>query len=420
MPFPKLSPLQSRFAASLTATLFLIILYFVLSSPRLAYAIDVESIIQDDHNHPISPNFHVSPGKVEWKLGTDGYSELSLETLDIVKRAPAGVDSLANNEPRLKNIQKGETQYWVFPKEALAGPKSPPTPGLPPVARSHLEDPEHKVLQEELRRRDGALLGRSVAVYLTVNTCLQPFLNSTRQSNDNGPSQLRMYISQSASTQKPGPGADPASVTVILLDEGYATATLGADGDVFIGISAPNNTRYSGIYNYEIAASIDAPFHNLDTTTPYLFFVDGDSGTALLQTNDTTQADPDDDIYRQWMKLDPPPFTMFAHNMDDYDILGLQKSYCGLSKNAQISKSSNNVQVEMTNRGINHKPKEQFYVKNLNASSTYYGFLAMEGNSTNSGSGVVGGGGKVWKPMNFTTKSGTYILCFQPVDSKII
>jgi calcium channel MID1 len=201
-------------------------------------------------------------------------------------------------------------------------------------------------------------------------------------------------------------------VTVIPLDEGYANATLSTNGDLFIGISAPNNTRYSGIYNYEIAASIDAPFHNVDTTTPYLFFVDGDSGAALLQTNDTTQADPDDDIYRQWMQLNPPPFTMFAHNMDDYGIFGLQKSYCGLSKNAQISKSSNNVQVEMTNRGINHKPKEQFYVKNLNASSTYYGFLAMEGNSTNSGSGVVGGGGKVWKPMNFTTKSGTYILCF--------
>src|SRR5437762_567580 len=113
MPFPKLSPLQSRFAASLTATLFLIILYFILSSPRLAYAIDVESIIQEDHNHPISPNFNI-PEAVEWKLEADSYAEIELETLHIAQRAPAGVDALANNAPRLKNIQKGETQYWVF------------------------------------------------------------------------------------------------------------------------------------------------------------------------------------------------------------------------------------------------------------------------------------------------------------------
>ena len=229
-----------------------------------------------------------------------------------------------------------------------------------------------------------------------------------------------MYISQSASIQKPGPESDTAGVAVIQFDDGYASAILDTDGDVFIGIFAPNDARYSGIYNYEIAASIDAPFHKLDTITPYLFFVDGDSGAALLQTNDTTQADPDDEVYKQWMQLDPPPFTMFAHRMGNYDILGLQKSYCGLAKNAQISKSSNNIQVGMTNRGINHKPKEQFYVKNLNVSSTYYGFLAMEGNSTHSGNGVVGGGGKVWKPMNFTTKSGMRILSFRIVNLQTI
>lgn len=84
----------------------------------------------------------------------------------------------------------------------------------------------------------------------------------------------------------------------------------------------------------------------------------------------------------------------------------MQKSYCALNQLAQIRKSSNNVEVGMTNRGLGNKPKEQFYITGLNRSSTYYGILAMDGNSTSSGNGIIGGGGRVWQPMNFSTKAG--------------
>jgi calcium channel MID1 len=246
---------------------------------------------------------------------------------------------------------------------------------------------------------------RATTLYLTLNTCIQPSANSTDDSAVGGPPQLQIYVSQAESLQKPGPDTDSPDQTVFNADGGYVAMTLAADGNVNIGVSAPNSTAFSGIYNYEIAASIDAPYHEIDDGTPNLYFVDGDSGAALLVTNDTTQSNPDEELYKQWMNM-TPPFTMFAHNMNDSAILGVHKSVCGLNIFAQISKRTSNVEAGMTNRGVNQKPKEQFYITSLNHSSTYYGFLAMEGNSTSSGEGVVGGGGKVWKAMNFTTKSG--------------
>jgi calcium channel MID1 len=219
-----------------------------------------------------------------------------------------------------------------------------------------------------------------------------------------------MYISQSEEFTRLGPGIDSPDVVDREFDGGYIRFDLDVEGDLFIGVGAPNNTRYSGIYNYELAVSIDSPFHLIEPSTPFLFFVDSDSRAALLQTDDTTEAMPDDEEYKEWMAKDPLPYTMFAHRINDSDILGLHHSYCGLNKNARIKKESNNFESSMTNRGIDQKPKQQFYVKELNQSSSYYGFLAEEGR----GQGV-GGGGKVWRPMNFTTKEGIFSPCLLPV-----
>ena len=53
MQFPKLTPLQSRFAASLLASAILMFIYFSLSNTQFAYAAELDSIIPSDHNHPI-------------------------------------------------------------------------------------------------------------------------------------------------------------------------------------------------------------------------------------------------------------------------------------------------------------------------------------------------------------------------------
>ncbi|WEW56492.1 hypothetical protein PRK78_001937 [Emydomyces testavorans] len=405
MPGPKLT-LRVRFAAFLAASVFLVFLYFVLSNPRFAYAIDVDSIIREDHNHPILLDLDIpfALAESDAQEHIDGFSNEDVHHKAVLeRRAPDGMDSLANNGPRLKNINMGETQFWMVPKEVVTGPKSPPTPGLPKVVQAKEKEAagSNGDILNDQEKNDIDLARRSTTVYVTVNTCIQPLLNTTQRADDSAPPQLKLFYSLNGSVKEPGPNT--TNVQSMELDDGYALAEINADGDVYIGIFAPTNPRYGGIYNYEIAASIDAPFHSVELGTPSLYFVDSDSKAALLQTNNTTDANPDDESYKEWMKLDPPPFTMFAHNMNHSAILGIQKSYCGLSKNAQISQMSNTIQAKMTDRSL--KPKEQFYVTSLNRSSSYYGILAMKGNSTASGDGVVGGGGKVWRTMNFTTKS---------------
>lgn len=413
MPCLKLSPLQSRFAASLAATLFIIIvLYFVLSNPSLAYAVDVDSIISKDHNHPRLQD-------IDLHLGPDGVAPETIAAPDsdltsvgtvsgIQRRAPNNAVSLGNNAPEEGEVDLGATLYFWIPEDTLAGPKSGPSRGLPGFNEKEFLD-NGLMERTELKRRNDTLVKQATRVYISATTCLQPAFNATPDSRNTGPPQLQLKVSPSTDIQQPDPGAQVSNLQVIDFDGGYASTVLDADGPIYISVSAPTDKSYFGSYKFEIAASIDRLFHEAESNVPYLFFVDSDSGSALLQTKDATNASPDDEIYQQWMNLDPPPFTMFAHDTKDKSILGVQNSYCGLKGNAQIRKDGDNVQVSMTNRGQNHKPKEQFYIRGLNSSTSYYGFLAMEGNSTDSGKGVVGGGGKVWRPTKFTTKAGTLI-----------
>lgn len=402
MRFPKLTPLQSRFAASLGASLSLIALYLILSSPRLAYAADVDSASKGNTGAVDTDDSGVGEdyGFVSADLMDHGLDGLFGDGI-VVRDVPAGVDVLDNNELKAPNIDPGETKHYVFPKEALAGPKSP-VPSIGPVARA--EGGETEEISQELRRRADSQ-NSTTPLYISLNTCLVASPKSSDTSNDEPAPQLKVYISQSKSIQKPGPEIDSSNQIVIEADGGYVGTILNATGDVFIGVSAPKMGSFSGVYNYELAASIDAPYHAYNELTPDLYFVDGDSYAALLVTNNMTQADPDQEEYKKWMDSSPP-FTMFAQNTNDTSISGLQKSYCGLNEFAKISKKTKNVEAGMTNRGLGGKPKEQFYITSLNESSTYYGFLAVEPNNTTKNS--AGGGGKVWKAMNFTTKAGMY------------
>ncbi|KAI1932413.1 hypothetical protein LOZ66_000505 [Ophidiomyces ophidiicola] len=404
---PPKFPLQARFAACLSTIILLIVLYFILSSPRFAYAVDVDSIIHEDHNHRVirDSNVRFSEPRIA------GHVEMLTDNVTghavLARRAPEGVDSLTNNVPKLKNIQMGETHHWVIPKSVVTGPKSPVPPGLPKTVEIKQVQPKPALDEEsmqEQRKRNEEVSRRTSTVYVTLNTCIQPILNATQRADDSSPPQLQLFYSQDGSVKDPGPNTP--NILSVNFDDGYASVKINAAGDIYIGVFAPTHPRYGGIYNYEVAASIDAPFHSAEQNTPFLYFVDSDSNAALLQTNNLTSASAGESSYEEWMKLDPPPFTLFAHNMNHSAILGIQKSFCGLSKNAQINRMGGSLQVKMTNRSMH--PREQFYITNLNRTSSYYGIIAMEGNSTASGSGVVGGGGKVWKAMNFTTKSGKF------------
>lgn len=389
MQLPKLTQLQSRFAASFFASVCLIFLYLSLTSPRFAYAVEIDSRIPPDHNHPIV-----------FETAFDDQDDLlnyPPEEFELTKRQASTLE-LFNNAPQNLNIDPGTKQSWFVSKSTINGPFGEQGVGLPGETKVEAFESH-----SELKKRQ-----ESRIMYITINTCLQPTSPDQRRDTDVIiPPQLQMYLSTSADNQNPGPGTTQDQRTIDV-QGGYALVTVDVDNDVYVGIAAPNTTAFSGSWNYEIAASIDAPFHSVNENNPNLFFVDGDYHAALLITNDTTEAPSNSTIYTDWMKL-IPPYGVFAHSESDRSILGVQYSYCGLKNAADIVANLPGVQNQnvagMTNRGIGGKPKEQFYITALNKSSTYFGFLAMEGNSTASGDNVIGGGGKVWAAMNFTTKS---------------
>jgi len=324
----------------------------------------------------------------------------SNDGLKLEVRQVQGVLELANNAPQNKNINIGEVQHWVFTKEEIDGPHGVTGPGLP---GDNLDKRDLEIEGQELKTRQ-----QSNKIYITLNTCLQPSTNSSKDSDDAIPPQLQIYFSMSSSNQKPGPGVNDPNQRSLQVDGGYGYLEVEANSDVYVGVAAPNTTAFSGSWNYEVAASNDAPYH-MSHTKPNLFFVDGDNHAALLITDDLTEAAPNETVFKEWMGLNPPPWGVFAADQQDRSILGLKNSFCGLRNNVRLSANIKGAQnqniAQMTSRGLRGKPKEQFYITGLNASSQYWGMLVMEGNSTASGLGVVGGGGQVFAAIEFDTKA---------------
>lgn len=328
--------------------------------------------------------------------------------LDLVRRYPSNGKSLGNNAYQETEIKIGEVQWWWVTKQVVNSKKANPGPGLPPYIHPRSWDSEADT-HHELRKRDEELSKRSNTLYLSLTTCKKPVAKDS--DSDGSFHQLEVYVSQSHKLQKPGPGKDNLLQTMTKASGGYMGQAIDANGDVFIGVAAPNTTDYTGTYQYQIAASVDAYFHAVNNTGPFLYFVDSSQHAALLVTNNLTQSNPDSENYQRWMNI-TPPYTMFAHNTNSSALVGLERSFCALDALAQVGRISKSVQVGMTSRGLGNKPKEQFYITGLRRSSLYNGILAMTGNSIKWGNGIVGGGGTLWQPMNFSTKAGQYIPYF--------
>ncbi|KAH8821679.1 BcMID1, Ca2+ channel protein [Xylogone sp. PMI_703] len=411
MRFPKFSPLQSRLAASLIASLMLILIYFTFSSSYFAYAAELDSMRQDLNYNPSSELLVLDLDTDALESWDDGY-QAEFVGLDrsIIGRVPTANDAmpLINNRPVLTNVPQGVTMQYMFSNASLFGDLSPAPAGFPsPLLPRSLNG-------EEIRDNDGwaDIRSRQLAptanrtLYISVNTCQQP---TSQDTNKGPPPQLVLYISQSENNTAPGPAGDPKTQQAFPLVEGAILLNLTASGDVYMGLSGVNTTDYDGVWNAEIAASIDAPYHYYNDDDPNLFLVDSDSSSALLITNNLTTAAVNSSIFREWLQT-PPPFVMFASSHDDTAVVGLRGSYCGLEKTAQIAATKDGqgtglVQTGITTRGLGGLPKQQFYFNGLSVASSYYGILAMNGNSTATGTGVIGGGGKVYKAMNFTTLS---------------
>ncbi|KAJ5910990.1 uncharacterized protein N7473_000293 [Penicillium subrubescens] len=326
--------------------------------------------------------------------------------LDLVRRGyPSDAKSLGNNQFQNSMLDIGAIQWFFVTKEVVNGQQATTISTLPASLDSRSVKGNDDVKLELRKRQQVETLTKrdQTTVYLSLTTCRTPTSNSSSTVPGSFP-QLQIYYSTDESLEKPGPGKDDSRQTMITAEGGYAIANITTDSDIFIGIVAPNSTTFSGNYEYQIAASIDAPFHSVHDDDSFLYFIDADVSAALLVTNNLTQSEPNSTNYQEWMKLNPP-YTMFAHNINNTALAGLERSFCALDRLSTLGRISNSTEMGMTSRGLGNKPKEQFYITGLNRSSTYNGILAMVGNSTQSGNGIIGGGGSVWKAMNFSTKA---------------
>ncbi|KAL5366174.1 stretch-activated Ca2+-permeable channel component-domain-containing protein [Aspergillus floccosus] len=373
---PKTPILQCPFGATVSATIFACVVAFAILSAHCVAATDLPALPSET-----STSLFLGADGPQLSFALSSYNGLVIEDvvddageargLDLVRRAPSGVAALGNNQYKDGGVERGVTQWWYFPKDGKNESESQ-------TSNNHSK--------------------RSSSVYLSLTACSKP----TSKDRKNLP-QLQLYVSKSTDLQKPGPGGDSAKQDVYTAVEGYANVTMQADGDVYIGVWAPNSTEYSGSYTYQIAASTDALFHSV-IDKEFLFFVDSDTRNALFTTTNLTASDFGVQTASELMHM-TPPFTMFANNVNDSAIDGLQRSYCALNTLAQIGKGDQNIKTSMTRVGIGNQPKQQFYLTGLNKTSTYTGILAKDGNTTSSGNGIVGGGGTVYLPRTFSTKT---------------
>jgi calcium channel MID1 len=427
MPLPKLSPLQSRLAASLIASVMLVLIYFAFMSPHFAYAADVDSILPEDHNHERllgRPVLDFDFEELELREPTYEAQFIGVDRA-IIGRATTEPITLTNNGMQETNIPQGQLMSFMFSNASLWGPLSPINSGLPSqivlngkVKRrmdeteslddedeedEDTEDPED---YEELKlRARQSNSGSQRLLYITVTACKQPTSNTTT----NPPPQLQLYVSVDQDNPTPGPGQSPQQE--IPLVGGYAIYSVNATGNVYIGVYGENvNTTYTGVWDAQIAASIDQPYHYFwNSSDPNLFLVDSDSNSALLYTGSLVQESSNTTIGEAWMDMSPPPFTVFASDASDNSIIGLQNSYCGLQTKAQISASqpgqtSTDITTRMTDIGNGNLPKQQFYLTGLGPGKTYNIALAVNG-TVASGNSAVGAGGQVFQMTSFTTLS---------------
>ncbi|KAK1594800.1 calcium influx-promoting protein ehs1 [Colletotrichum navitas] len=414
----QLSPLQSRLAASLIASLLLILIYYLLSTPTFVLATELTGATQpllDDlqSDDSLEPRSHLEPTYEP---------EFAAFDRSIVGRAPAGVTGLVNNVAINRNVPGNTTQNFVFEAIAIFADffnekdealmlelrEVVNDSSSPELASTEDVDLENE--DRDLRRRQTQ--GRMV--YISATTCIQPQRAGNNTKED--PQQITMYVSTSQNNQTPGPGQNASLQTTIPFEEGAAMFRVNTTGDVFIGISAPakDGEKFTGDWNFEVAVSTDDYFHSYDANRSELLWVDSDSNAALLTTQNLT--DTRNETRIQEIMEQGPPFVMFVENRDYATTKGVRHSMCGLENYAQIAamrggKFGNLASTVMTTRGPGNLPKQQFFFNGLNASAFYTGILVQTGNSLalkkrQDGGGSTGGGSRVFEATPFETKDG--------------
>jgi calcium channel MID1 len=369
----QLSPLQSRLAASLGASLLLFAIYLLLFSPHFALAAELD----DNNAGPVLDGEAATlrPGSVyDSDFATD-------DGRSFVGEVPAEVVPLMNNIPVRLSLEPGTSARLVFSSGAV------PFPG------GH----------QDLRRNEASSDAHvSRTVFVSANTCRHP------EGEGIEAPQLQMTVSQEVS-----------GATADIFEEGAATRKVDATGNVYVTVVAPEAPApLIGAYTLELVASTDGWYHSYssdgDINESELQWVDSDSKGALLRTRSLgLDESPSDWEAAHDAFKDDPPYALFLEKHGSNDLSGIRRSYCGLQTYAKISavghgKLSDTIKVTTTTSGHMPGPKQQFHIQGLSPGSSYSAILVHTGRRSlaKREEGQVGGGGRVLETRQISTKSG--------------
>ena len=416
---PKLTALQTRFLASFVALVCLALVYWSLSNPHVAYAAELSGKGVGDGEHVTGRDHNWHRIEEAAREDAEDVEGPTLEQRQVNRSTITG-----NDHAHAENIEAGQRTVWEYPRELLYAAHADSGSGLPENIATTTNatttgDGDDDEVRADLRKRsaEATLEARqenagSRPVYVSINTCLQPTW-SDEGTPSTAPSQLRLFVSEESSNTSPGPNSS-GQQREVSLDEGFAQIEMDTQGDTYLAVVAPDGvpSGFSGVWNYELAVSIDGFYHKAELQQTNLFLIDTDNTAALLVTSNLTEHAPGEPEFEAWMAQRPPYGVLASNVAEDAKTRGLRRSYCGLAKVSQVMSDPTDltgerspVATRMTTRGQGARPKQQFALSSLNASSTYEVRLALVGNGTASGSGVVGGGGKVWPAVRLRTKT---------------
>lgn len=407
-----LSPLQSRLVASLAATMALAILYILLFAPHLALA--------EDSFEPFEPTFVLDQSLEEPDdFGSSYRPDFALFDRGIVGRQDAEIITLTNNVVFSDNIDAGKVKCYVFKAK-----KTPTGTGEDSESATNTErepsspdktEPRHRRRQNE----------EAKTVYITASTCQQPSPadpDKDKETEETTP-QLTLLASFSGDDDECAVSTRNLPVSQwITFEEGLAILPVNSDEDIYISVMAPNiSSSFTGVYNFELAASTDEYYHSYSAGVlgnPDLLWMDSDSSAALLATKVLTHQKNET---KEYMDAGPP-FMLYVENDKRRVFDGLRRSVCALSKVAFIEANRDNsgrqnglVRTSLTARGPEGLPRQQFYFEGLDATTTYNAILVKPMNTSRNltvrqeeglQGGIPGGGGIVYKGINFTTLKG--------------
>ncbi|KAG5358439.1 Calcium influx-promoting protein [Yarrowia sp. B02] len=185
-------------------------------------------------------------------------------------------------------------------------------------------------------------------------------------------------------------------------DDGDSVVTAAPSDVTNDGVSKPAaptaqpDASQPGEFTYSLGVSWEAPLYSFKDS-PNLYLVDSDYNHALFVTGNLT-TDPQNATSDHYIvDIKNAIYDITAFPMEDVQQMWwLSNSFCALQKGPSVL-NSGNCDVSYTRRGLGHYYKQQFFMKGLNNSASYFAVLSKPNTKTP--------GGTVYDQVWFSSKT---------------